>query len=141
MNLQLLFTGSELPSQTSTDHDSLPCSEKNVLNAIADLKNEKVRDLGLMLDIDEPHLNDIESRDIEYRKSELVKIWFRHSEEAPTWDVLIDALMCPCMKEHHIIRKINRFFLRRNSSSSNDRPKSPLTPVCLQPEHGDTGQF
>ncbi len=117
---------------TACENGPEPCDEKNFLNAIAELKVEKCRDLALQLGVDTPYLNDIQSTDKEERKLKLAQVLFRQKQ--PSWKTLIDALESECMNENHIVRKIKRFYFLK--STSIDRPKSPLTPLSLQPFQG-----
>ena len=124
---------------TTSENGPEPCDEKNFLNAIADLKVEKVRDLALQLGVDTPYLNDIQSTDKEERKMKLTQVLF--SQKRPTWETIIDALESECMNENHIVRKIKRFYFLKSTSIDIDRPKSPLTPVSLQPFQGSLHEY
>lgn len=115
-----------LSSMMTSEEQPYPCIAKHILNVIAEIKVEKIRDLALQLDIEEPCLTDIQNCEKEERKPKLVQIWLIQCPQ-PSWEILIDALLAESMNEGHCVRKIRHHFLRRYSSV--DRQKSPLTPV------------
>ena len=98
-----------------TDKPLLEFNERNVRNAIANIKN--VRDLGERLKIPAHLLDDMEKNLPEHQKLKLVEVWFK-VDVSCNWKTLNAAIRAAKMSEWASERK-------SMSGSFSDEPFSP----------------